>query len=1149
MKLRYNPTRLLAFLAGATAALAQTTYTWTGANSTAPISNYVYSDGGDPRNWQGNTLPPFATMSGDMLTFGGARDSSVLYNFVSLPTLDVLGLVFTTPRPTYSLYVSSGNLRLGAGGITAPGNESQLGLTTQVYLTANQIWSVDNLLVVNGDIYEATPGVQLTKMGPGELLLNGSEGNFSGGLNILGGTLALANNSTPSGSGVSGPAGAGQIYLADGTRLRANTNGNLTLHNPLSLGNGVTLGDYRSGVSLNLYGTITPLQDVTRVNLAVDGAVFFRGNLVNQGSTASSFIFQKSSTSSGDESSDYNPDSFPVAVLGGNNTYSGGTIASGAGVIFFAPSALPSSGAIEVVNSGYVGSAYNGGLTSILSRITSPAAFNGSLGLDTDPDSESGPGSFDDTINLASFSRDSGPTSGSFWGLGSLTFARLTGNSSITPPNGGNYLFGGGEGTLFVGTNLGVPANSPSAGIRVRTPFGDRPLTVYLQGNNTFTGNILVDHSVVVLDSPTALPANVSFGLDSQAYISFTENSGLTPNQFISRLNPSGYNHDSILGFDYSPGNTEHGVTLTGAVNLSGLNNLFLGTITHAHLAGEVRAPSTGTLSLTGLKGGWLTIDSALQPTYPSAAGPVSGVTSVRIGQSTSNDIFQASYVELANSGSTYTGGTTFQNGYLLVGGSSTLQNGAITSGPVGTGTLSFSSNDYGRPATLIVTNSDGVTLHNNIAIDNGATARFGVPHAEPGNNDDPASRLGDFSSNALTLAGNLSGQAGYISFVGNAAFTLSGDNSSLHAGQIAVGSSGILNSTRLVVANQNALGDGNTPILLHYGSDLQFAASSATPVSFTVAGIEGGTPPNADTDNYSHLVLENGDSLTFDQFYDTTLFANIGGPRSDWTNGPVAATTASLIKNGTGTLTLGGDSAFSGGLTINGGRVIAASYTALGTGNVTINGGTLGVANFVTVSNPILFGPAGATLSGNATFTTPITAGANVTLAPGNSPGALTFTNGLTLASGGTLSIDIVDLSLNAGTGYDTINVTGGTLNLTATTANPFTIEINSLSALTNSLGALTTSVTPAALTILQTPTAITGLIGDGTAGTSNLVLQTSNFTAYQQGLFSLSLGGLNNSALILNFTPVPEPSTYALIGLGLAFVGWQLHRRRRVR
>jgi len=1162
MKLRRNALLVLASLSWISAtAFAQSTFFWTGANSTASGGGYVYSDGGDASNWQGNTLPPFESLTGNTLTFGSTRDGTNTIAFVSLPSTDVLGLIFTTPRPNYMLYVASGSLGLGAAGIVAPGI-SDIKLMAPIILTANQTWSVQSDLVVEGNIGESTAGLQLTKTGDGNLTLQGDASNFSA-LNILGGSLTLGANSTKSGEFISGPAGAGVLTLGDNTRLQTTVQGNVDLHNPLSLGNAVTFGNYFNDASFMVYGTVTPQQTNTRINLGVDGAVFFQGNLVDSAAGATTFTFAKAPGETTVVSAGTAEDSFPVAVLGGLNTYTGGTTVDGAGVIFFSPTALPATGNIAAVNDGYVGAAFNGGLAAVISRIASPGTFSGSLGLDTNPDVAGAPNEFDDAINLATFTPDSGPTGGIFWGLGTLTFAQLSSASSITPPTGGNYLFGGGEGTLFVGTNLGVPSNSPNAGVRVRSLFGDSPLTVYLQGNNTFTGNLLVDHSIVVLDSSNALPAGASISLDSQAYVGVTENS-LLPAQLIARV--ANYNHDSIIGFDHSSSSPD-GVTITEAVNLSNLGDIYLGTTTHAHLAGVIRAPSGGgTLSLTGLKGGRLTIDTALAPTYTNGPSTVTGVSSVRVGMANGSDDFKRSYVELANPGSTYAGGTTLQSGYLLVGGSSTVVGSTLTAGPLGIGSLTFNGYDYGNPATLVVTNSDGIILLNPIHFESGATGRFGVRSSDSGDDDDSARPVSEFSNNSLTLAGNITGLAGYVQFTGQTTYTLTGDNAGLHAGQIVIGDQGRLGETRVIATTASALGDSNTPILLNPGTDLVFSSPeplgggeiagipatspSPAPINFSIGSISGGTPAGADTSNLSHLTLEDGDSLTINQFHDGVLYANIGGPRSSWDGDPTEATTASVTKNGSGILTLAGDNAFSGGLTINSGGIIAATNTALGTGTVTINGGTLGVKNNATIANALAFGPAGATLGGNAIFTTPITVGANVTLAPGNSPGILSFTNGLTLAAGGTLSLDIVDLSRAAGVGYDTVNVTGGTLDLTATTANPFTIQINSLSALSNTLGALTTdSSTAVSLTILQAPGAITGLIGDGTSGVSNLVLDTTNFSAYQGGTFSLSLGGASNSALLLNFTPVPEPSTYALIGLGLAFVGWQLHRRCRVR
>jgi len=1148
-------------------ALAQTTvtYTWTGAGAYV-FSNVGSANGSNTDNWAGGVAPVSDAAVTD-LVFGASNgiSSTGVINVTFFSPLAVRSVTLNTPAPTYNFgSVPDAVVGIGAGGVNINGSGGTLTtVSSDIFLLSNQTWNIANASVyLYGAIGEDTGSIKLTKTGNGNLAFYNSSSTFSGGLDVQAGAIYLNSSSATEGSTViSGPVGTSTLTLRDGTALRTAPSAEIELHNAVSLGNNVTLGNYAYDNGISLYGDITPLQTDTTVKIGVEGALFIGGAIRNATAGATSMRFTKPASDDPAYTENYyygvakNP---PLAVLTGLNTYTGGTIADGAGVIFYTADSIPATGDISAVNNGYIGTGFSGGMTTILSHIANKSTFSGSLGFDTNPDLSSAPTTFADTLDLSAFSADHTQ----FIGLGSRTSATLTG--TITPPSGGTYLFGGSDGTLFVQSNLTQPV-----GIRVQSTNDYDPITVYLQGNNSTVGaataasSLINDNSIVVLDSANALPALGEngvgkFQMDDHAYTGVTENAGLSPTQFIARL--GNYASSSILGFDSTNAN---GRTISDPIDLSGLNFLFLGTTSHVHLAGTIKAPvvadnsNSGRLSVTGVGNkSWLTIDSALQ---------YGNIASLQVGGSGTTPV-ERGVVELTSGASNFTGGTRLNSGYLLLGASSTANGEGIVSGPLGTGTLKIDTY-YGDYMTGIAAGVNDLVIHNNIAFNGDSSLQFGVYATT--NKDDPAYRLQQSDSGVLnrnlTLNGNLSGNPDEIRFLGNGTYTLNGDNRNLTSSEIEVGYvnyntdslSGSYSAPLLIAGTDTAFGSTNSMLCLSNGADLRFTTSA--PV---IGGLMGGNPINFDgPSDRSYITLAAGSTLTVNQFSDATLAATIGGELSgsrSSANAVVTSVSAALIKNGSGTLTLTGQNTYSGGTTINAGKIIAGSSTTvvsdsivsgpLGTGSITLNGGQLGFANGASIVNPIIFGANGGTLAGNGTIASPITAGTNVTVAPGNSPGQLTFTNNLTFASGGVASFDIANFAGSAGSGWDQIVVSGsGAFAITATIANPFTIQINSWSATADTLGALTTDFTsPASLAILQSNAAITGLLGNGQSGSSNLVLNTANFTAYQGGLFSLSLSN-DSTALLLNFTPVPEPSTYALLGLGLGFIALVVRRQRR--
>jgi hypothetical protein len=173
------------------------------------------------------------------------------------------------------------------------------------------------------------------------------------------------------------------------------------------------------------------------------------------------------------------------------------------------------------------------------------------------------------------------------------------------------------------------------------------------------------------------------------------------------------------------------------------------------------------------------------------------------------------------------------------------------------------------------------------------------------------------------------------------------------------------------------------------------------------------------------------------------------------------------------------------------------------------------------------------------------VDAGSNVIISAssgvGGIPGNLTFGNVLQLDPGATINFHLYDANGAAGTGFSLITAIDG---IDLTNANPSSITFNlfSVNAGGSAAAALNfNSGNPYTWTFATTPTIITGFAAN------QFVLNTAGFVnGTGGGTFSFSQVGNN---LDLNFTPVPEPSTWALMGTGvLALASITLRRRRFV-
>lgn len=253
------------------------------------------------------------------------------------------------------------------------------------------------------------------------------------------------------------------------------------------------------------------------------------------------------------------------------------------------------------------------------------------------------------------------------------------------------------------------------------------------------------------------------------------------------------------------------------------------------------------------------------------------------------------------------------------------------------------------------------------------------------------------------------------------------------------------------------------------------------------------------------------------------------------------------LVKEGSDEVVLAGANTFTGSTVIREGRLILDSTASLASSSVTVNNAILTING--AVSGETLVSEGGA-VGGSGTIGT-LTMGGGGTLTPGNSAGTLTVTNGATWTENDFYDWEIYDLAGPAGTGWDLLDVTGGTLNLSGiTTAGGFTINLITLQGNNITPGALTGFSPTANYTDWMIAWAPEVVGFDPTLFTLN----SSSFVG-ATGTFGITLMEIEGGdGIFLTYSgaalgePIPEPGTWAaaiLLTLTAGYVRW---RRRKV-
>ena len=248
-----------------------------------------------------------------------------------------------------------------------------------------------------------------------------------------------------------------------------------------------------------------------------------------------------------------------------------------------------------------------------------------------------------------------------------------------------------------------------------------------------------------------------------------------------------------------------------------------------------------------------------------------------------------------------------------------------------------------------------------------------------------------------------------------------------------------------------------------------------------------------------------------------------------DWANdGLVTVNSGGTLNNSVSNITCGGGSR----TTINPGGQLNADSDGSGS-TLDLNGGLLVNNGTVTGTTNVNYG---SLAQGIGTYGS-VNVYSGGKFKPGNSPGSVT-TGSVTWGSGGEYLVEINDAAGTAGTNWNLWNI-HGTLSLDAgTTANSqFIISLKSES-----------GINPGFAANFDYTTDYQWLIAESSDGINSfdlaeIALNTAAFTnKIGSGHFSVSQ---ESNRVFLNFTAVPEPSTWVLLAAGLCSAA--IYRRFR--
>ncbi len=1085
----------------------------------------------------GGTVTLLGNNPGATLTLGGEIYGSAAFELAA-GTDGSNTLVLTSPYSTFSggVRVDSGNTTLVVGASSSSEGsvyEGPLGTGTLMLSNGNNFtttgtscFEIDNeitlcgggtvtllgdtasaMLTLGGSITGySTLEVAAGTDGSNSLTLTSPYSTFSGGVRVDPGntTLAVGASSSSDGEVYEGPLGTGTLMLSNGNTFTTTGDGTYTIGNDITLCGGGTVyllgGNYNN--TLTLTGTISgssalelnsPGEDgSTSLNLTSPFSTFTGGVRVEPGYTS----LAVGASSSSDGSVYEGPLGTGTLMLSNGNNFT--TTDSSCYTI---------GNNITLCGGGTVYLLY----VNDNPMLTLSGAISGGS-----------------AIEVASSSTDGG----SEYRL-DLTSAASTFSGGISVDEGNTILAVGASST---GTGSGVTAGPLGTGTLMLSNGNDFTTT----GSECFT----IGNNITLCDGGTVTLLGGTMG-------SMLTLTGMISGGSTLEVANAGCGGTNILTL------TSGCSTFSGGVIVdAGTTTLVVGASGNGPATDFSEGPlGTGSLSLGS--GTTLAPSADTQVTLPNALFVGSSVA-LGNGNTGGSLTLLGTVGDLSGPGSlvingtidlegvnTYSGGTSLSDGSTLyVGNSSSLGTGALAAD-------AFAVAPVLAPSPL----GGSVSIPNNIVIN--AT---GLVLNTPG------------ATTTLTLSGVISDFDSFDPLTILGPVTLNGNNT--YSGGTTI--TNVTNAGGVTVGTDTGLGTGPVNSI---GSLLNFLSSAPSltyAVFDTTTANFAGSPVLTDLSLTSSTLNFNGPSADVVDMYsdnpgstnainlgeDTALTFHVSNGNETDYYGTITGATGSLVVNGAGLLNLGGANTYGGGTSVTNGLLVAGSNTAFGSGPVSVTGvGALGMSPGVTVENTVDF-TSGA-IGGYGTFAptalstfdfqggSVVTAGRGLLGVGGSGgppvQGMLTFGPNTSVVFGpnGVYDFAIQNSGAGAvaGTDYSTLALNGA-FSITATSSNPFTINLLSVTP-SGSLGeAVINADQSYTWTLLTTSTPISSFnAADFTISTS---LFTYNLGTLAPSQFSITEGA-GDTSLVLNFTPVPEPSTWMLMASGLCALGTAVRRRRR--